>query len=88
MALRIYVDASADIHIARKSIRKLQERGQPAEITLASYLDTARDRHQRYVEPTKRDADLIVSGEKPFERTAELLATLIGALAKGSNVRR
>ena len=58
--VKVYVDAPADLRLARRIRRDVTERGRQVESVLAQYLTTVRPMHERYVEPTKAHADLVV----------------------------
>ena len=55
----IYVDAPADIRLARRIIRDRKERGYNTDHILTQYLSTVRPMHERYVEPTRQEADFL-----------------------------
>jgi uridine kinase len=55
----IYVDAPADIRLARRIIRDRKERGYDTDHILKQYLSTVRPMHERYVEPTRKEADFL-----------------------------
>lgn len=58
--VKVYVDADADIRLARRIRRDRRLRGRPLEEILDQYLATVRPMHLQFVEPTKRYADIIV----------------------------
>lgn len=58
--VKVFVDADADIRLARRIKRDMAKRGRPLEEILEQYLTTVRPMHQQFVEPSKRYADLIV----------------------------
>lgn len=58
--LKIYVDTDADVRLARRIRRDLDERGRALEDVLRQYLETVRPMHLEFVEPSKRWADVIV----------------------------
>lgn len=76
MALRIFVDAEADIRLVRRLRRDLKERGRSIESALDQYETTVRPMHMQFVEPTKALADLIIS------TGGENLAAIIDAKKK------
>jgi uridine kinase len=76
--LSVFVDAPADLRLARRLRRDLIERGRSAESVLNQYLATVRPMHNRWVEPAKAHAHLVLDGEQPPE---QLLAQLDAALA-------
>jgi uridine kinase len=80
MDLKIFVDAASDIRLIRRLHRDLEERGRTVESILRQYTESVRPMHQRYVEPLKAHADLVLdTTERPLE---ESLAEIDRALAK------
>lgn len=64
MDLKIYVDVAADERILRRAVRDVTTRGRSLDDVVNQYLTTVKPMHDKYVEPTKAYADLIVSGGK------------------------
>ncbi len=60
MDIKIYVDTDADVRLARRVKRDVRKRGRSLESVLEQYLTTVKPMHDLYVEPSKRNADLIV----------------------------
>ena len=60
MDLKIFVDTPADIRILRRAKRDINKRERTIESISDQYLKTVRPMHQKYVEPTKFYADIIV----------------------------
>ncbi len=58
--LKIFVDTPADLRIIRRLRRDVAERGRTPESILDQYLTTVRPSHERFIEPSKRYADVIV----------------------------
>ena len=58
--LRIFVDTDADVRILRRMKRDVLERGRSIESIESQYLQTVKPMHERYVEPLKKYAHLIV----------------------------
>lgn len=61
--LGIYVEAEADVRLARRLRRDVAERGRSLESVLDQYERSVRRGHNRYVDPSMRWADLIVRGD-------------------------
>jgi uridine kinase len=60
MSLKIYVDTAADVRFIRRLQRDMAERGRSAESVINQYLNTVRPMHKQFIEPTKRNADVIL----------------------------
>ena len=59
MSLKIFVDTAADVRFIRRLQRDIAERGRSTESVIQQYLDTVRPMHKQFIEPTKRNADVI-----------------------------
>jgi len=60
MDIKIYVDAADDIRLMRRIRRDIQERDRSIEGILRQYERTVRPMHLEFVEPSKRQADIII----------------------------
>lgn len=60
MDLRIFVDTDADLRIIRRIKRDVLERARSLESVMNQYMDTVKPMHEQYVEPSKRNANIIV----------------------------
>ncbi len=58
--LKIYVDTDADIRLLRRITRDIKERGRTFESVKSQYLRTVKPMHQKFVEPSKYQADIII----------------------------
>lgn len=60
MDIKIFVDADADVRLCRRIKRDVNKRGRSLESVLTQYQQTVKPMHEKYVEPTKKYADLVV----------------------------
>ena len=60
MDIRIFVDTDADIRICRRIKRDVNKRGRTLESVVTQYLTTVKPMHEKYVEPSKKFADIVV----------------------------
>ena len=60
MSLKIYVDTASDVRFIRRLQRDISERGRSTESVVNQYLETVRPMHKQFIEPTKRNADVIL----------------------------
>ena len=60
MSLKIFVDTAADVRFIRRMQRDMAERGRSTESVVNQYLETVRPMHKQFIEPTKRNADVIL----------------------------
>ena len=83
MDIKVFVDADADVRILRRIVRDVRDRGRSLESVVNQYLSTVKPMHERYVEPSKRNADIIVP-EGGHNRVAlELLMERVRAHLEG-----
>ena len=83
MDLKVYVDAPADLRLARRIQRDAVERGRTAESVIKQYLATVRPMHERYVEPTRAYADLVVRSDGPLEACVEAVLAALPVASVG-----
>lgn len=60
MSLKIFVDTAADVRFIRRLQRDIAERGRSTDSVIQQYLETVRPMHKQFIEPTKRNADVIL----------------------------
>jgi uridine kinase len=60
MSLKIFVDTAPDVRFIRRLQRDIAERGRSAESVIEQYLQTVRPMHKQFIEPTKRNAHVIL----------------------------
>jgi uridine kinase len=60
MDIKIYVDTDADVRFVRRLQRDMEERGRTQMSVITQYLETVRPMHLKFVEPSKRYADVII----------------------------
>ncbi len=60
MDIKIFVDTDADIRLCRRIKRDVTKRGRTLESVIHQYKQTVKPMHEKYVEPSKRFADLVV----------------------------
>ena len=60
MDIRIFVDTDADVRLCRRIKRDVNKRGRTLESVLTQYQQTVKPMHEKYVEPSKKHAHLIV----------------------------
>ena len=60
MDLKVFVDCDADVRLARRLQRDIQERGRSLASVIEQYLATVRPMHQQFVAPSMSYADVIL----------------------------
>ncbi len=85
--LRLFLELDADERALRRLVRNLGTASDPINARGAGsianyYLESARPGHNRYVEPSRVYADLILRGDGDFGRTAPMVAAVIRDLRR------
>jgi uridine kinase len=60
MDLKIFVDTDADVRLARRILRDVEERGRTVRSVVDQWQATVKPMHEMYVEPSRKKADVIV----------------------------
>jgi len=60
MDIKIFVDTDDDVRLIRRIKRDVAKRGRSLQSVLTQYLETVKPMHEQFVEPSKRNADLII----------------------------
>jgi uridine kinase len=60
MDMKIFVDTDDDVRLARRIKRDVRKRGRSLESVITQYLTTVKPMHERFVQPSKKRADLVV----------------------------
>jgi uridine kinase len=60
MDIRIFVDTDADIRLCRRVKRDVNKRGRSLESVLSQYQQTVKPMYEKYVEPRKKYAHILV----------------------------
>ena len=81
--LKIFIDAEDIIKLKRRIIRDAGERNYPIEDVLHRYEHHVLPSYRNYIEPFKRQADLVINNHVSFEKSIDVLSALIEK--KGKN---
>ena len=60
LSLKVFVDTAPDVRFIRRLQRDIAERGRSAQSVIEQYLHTVRPMHKQFIEPTKRNAHVIL----------------------------
>ena len=60
MDIKIFVDTDADVRILRRLARDVKVRARSIDSVIDQYLGTVKPMHEKFVEPSKKMADIIV----------------------------
>ncbi|MHC4353842.1 MAG: uridine kinase [Planctomycetota bacterium] len=80
MDYRVFIDTPLDICFIRRLKRDTEERGRTVESVIRQYTETVRPMYFQFVEPSRRHADIMISGEEENREAVEALITKINAL--------
>ena len=58
--IKIFVETDADERILRRCLRDVEERGRTLQSVVDQYLTTVKPMHEKYVEPSRKYADIVV----------------------------
>lgn len=58
--MKIFVDTDADVRIVRRILRDVNERGRTLDSVISQYINTVKPMHEAFVEPCKKEADIII----------------------------
>ena len=75
--VRVFVDTPDDIRLIRRLKRDHAERGRTYEHTMDQYVRTIRPMHWEFVEPSKRNADVIIPEGAQMGVSVEFLCSLV-----------
>ena len=71
--LRIFVDAPDDVRFQRRMARDQSQRGRTRESIRRQWERTVQPMYERFVEPTKRWAHVVVPAEEPNETAIDVI---------------
>ena len=84
MDIRIFVDTDAVLRLCRRTRRDVKKRGRSLESVLDQYQQTVKPMHEKYVEPSKKFADLVVpEGGKNYVALDMILGRIQRHLEEG-----
>ncbi|MCW6701004.1 uridine kinase [Anaerococcus sp. NML200537] len=79
---KVFVDADSDVRLKRRILRDTKERGRSIESCLTQYIEQVKPMHEKYVEPSKKYADIIIprgaKNTKGIEILSKHIENLIG----------
>ncbi len=75
--LKVFIDAKEYIKLKRRIVRDKVERGYDLDDVLYRYEMHVMPTYEKYIEPFKHDADLIVPNNRGFEKALDVLKTFL-----------
>lgn len=80
--IKVFIDTDADVRIIRRILRDVRERGRSLDSVINQYLTTVKLMHEEFVDPSKKNADIIIP-EGGYNRVAlQMLSDRIKTLLK------
>ncbi len=86
MALRIFVDTTADVRLMRRLKRDLVERSRTIESILTQYNRFVRPMYKKFVEPTKQRAHIIIP-HGSNTAALEMIVSRIQSVLNGQHIK-
>jgi uridine kinase len=74
--IKIFVEAPDDIRLIRRIQRDIKERGRDIDSIIDQYLNYVRPMYVKYIEPTKKYADVVIQNENSFQAALDLLIAI------------
>ena len=85
--VRVFVDTPDDIRFIRRLQRDIAERGRTVDSVIGQYYRTVRPMHHEFVEPSKRNADIIVPEGGQVGVTVDFLCSMVREKLKAETVQ-
>ena len=83
MDIRIFVDTDADVRLCRRIKRDVNKRGRSLESVLTQYQETVKPMYEKYVEPSKKHAHILVPEGGKNAVALDLIENLIAKHIEG-----
>ena len=83
MDIRIFVDTDADIRLCRRVKRDVNKRGRSLESVLKQYQEPVKPMYEKYVEPSKQHAHILVPEGGKNAVALDLIENLIAKHIEG-----
>lgn len=70
---KVFIDADSDVRLQRRILRDTKERERSLESVLEQFIKQVKPMHEKYVEPTKKYADIIIPRGAKNSKGIEIL---------------
>jgi len=77
--LTVFVDAPEPVRFDRRLRRDMAERGRTEESVRAQYAETVKPNHDRFVQPSKALASVVLDGTADLAQSVDELVLLVGS---------
>ena len=78
--IKIFVESDDDIRFIRRLLRDTTERGRTIDSVISQYIESVKPMHEEFVEPKKKNTDIIVPDGKTNSFALDLLITKINSI--------
>lgn len=85
---KVFVDTDADVRIIRRIMRDVNERGRSLESITTQYLTTVKPMHEKYVEPSKKYADVVIPEGGENKVALEMLSSRLEKYLREAKITR
>ena len=82
MDFKVYMDTPSDLCFIRRLLRDQNERGRSVDSVVSQYLETVRPMHIKFIEPSKRKADIIIPDGAQNKTVIEVIYNKVKQLLK------
>ncbi|MCE7926408.1 MAG: uridine kinase [Haliscomenobacteraceae bacterium CHB4] len=80
--LKVFINAKENLKIIRRIMRDQVERGYPLDDVLYKYQHHVLPSFERFIQPYKEEADIVVNNNRDFERGLEVLTGFLKSKLK------
>lgn len=78
--IKLFVELDDDLRFIRRLQRDIEERGRSLESVVKQYLKTVKPMYHRFIEPTKRYADVIIPNNTHHDVAVDVIAAKIKSI--------
>ncbi|KON28414.1 uridine kinase [miscellaneous Crenarchaeota group archaeon SMTZ-80] len=82
MDIKVFIDTEPDICFIRRLKRDIDERGRDVNSVIKQYIESVRPMYKQFIEPSKRNADIIIPQGGKNEVAIDILTAKIESLLK------
>jgi uridine kinase len=75
--IKVFVDVDDDVRFIRRLKRDIENRGRTMDGVISQYLETVRPMHNKYIAPSKANADILIYWER---KNPQSIDTIVGLL--------
>lgn len=80
--IKLFVKLDDDLRFIRRLERDIKERGRTVDHVIHQYLNTVKPMYHRFIEPTKRYADVIIPNDTKHDVAVDIIVAKIKSISK------